>query len=545
MSLIRTVTTVGGWTLAYRLSSFIRDIAQSFILGAGLFADAFNLAFKFANVLRKLFAEGSFNASFLPIFLNVLKDKGHEEAEKIASQTLTWLVFVISFIMITCLIFFRQIIHCYAAGIDVSSEKFEHIVSIGKICSPYIAISFLVAMFGGILNAINRFAMPAAVQLILNLCVIIALFLGALWFPSAAYTMAWAAFLGGVIQVAILWANVHLCGFKVWFNISPMADEVKAFFKKLVSGAVGAGFWQLNVVIDFALLSFLPTGAVSYFYYTDHVNQFPIGILGIAFSTALLPPLTRAIHAKDDDAANKQMNLGLLFAFIFTLPSAVILIAMNEPLVGVIYGRGNFGPEQVTAAAPALAAFAFGLPAYMAAKVFTTTFFANKDTRTPLVGGVVSIVTNLFFVLLLMPYMKHTGIALATSLSTWCNVIYLLFSLKKLDTMHISSDTIKDCLKQFFVSAIMFLVIYLINIFYADPVHVSGGFDRNMVLLIAISTSISTFYISGKLLGIFAFLDEMKTMDEKEDKQEQADEQELIKDKKIEEKKEKEEEEII
>ncbi len=515
MNLIKTVATVGGWTLAYRISSFIRDIAQSAILGAGMFSDLFNLSFKFANILRKLFAEGAFNASFLPIFATTLKDKGKEEAEKVASQTLTLLVFLVSFLMIICLLYFRQVMGAYAPGIDQASEKFEHLLYIGRVCSTYIAASFLAAMFGGILNTLNKFAMPAGAQLCLNIGVIAGLFLGALWFPSAAYTMAWGTFLGGVIQVAVLWGNVSLCGFKIGFNFSPIMEEVKTFFKKLVSGAIGAGVWQLNVVIDFILLSFLPTGAVSYFYFTDHVNQLPIGILGIAFSTALLPPLTRAIHNKNHSAAESQMNLGLLFSFIFTLPAAVILMSLSEPVTGAIYGRGNFGPEQVTAAAPALAAFAFGLPSYMATKVFTTTFFASKNTEIPLNGGLISIVSNLLFIVILMPCMKHTGIALATTLSSWCNVIYLLFSLNKLKTIKVTSKTIFECLKQLVISVVMLGTILSLNTFYANQHYLNGGTDRNIALLIVIACGIVAFYISGKICNAFGFMKEIKSLDDK------------------------------
>lgn len=514
MNLIKTVTTVGGWTLAYRISSFIRDIAQSSFLGAGLFSDVFSLSFKFANILRKLFAEGAFNASFLPIFSTALRDKGRTEANKIGSQILTWLVLLVAFSTIVCLIFFRQIMNVYAAGIDPSTEKFEHLVNIGRICSPYIAASFLAAMFGGILNTVNRFAMPAAVQLVLNICVIIALFMGALYFPSTAYTMAWATFLAGLIQVLILWANVKRCGFHIGFDFSPVKNEVKAFFRKLVSGAVGAGVWQLNVIVDFMVLSFLPTGAVSYFYYTDHVNQFPIGILGIAFSTALLPPLTRAIHAENHKTANRQMNYGLLFALIFTLPAAVILVSLSQEVTGAIYGRGNFGPEQVAAAAPALAAFACGLPAYMAMKVFTTVFFANKDTATPLNGGIISIVTNLVFIGIFMPFMKHTGIALATTLSSWCNVVYLIRSIKKLKNLRISTKTIQECIKQVIASAAMLATIsWFGGTAYAREIYARGGIDRNMALLLVICSGVVVFWVIGKLLGMFKFIEELKTAD--------------------------------
>ncbi|MDR1982264.1 MAG: hypothetical protein LBQ08_00480, partial [Holosporaceae bacterium] len=300
MDLIKNVVTVGGWTLVYRISSFVRDIAQSYFLGAGMFSDVFSLSFKFANSLRKLFAEGAFNASFLPIFANSLKDNGPKEAQQVASQIFTWLTLLISCFSIVCLIFFREIMYVFGAGIREHKEEFEHLVSVGRICSPYVAASFLAAMFGGILNTFNRFAMPAAAQLTLNIFVIGALFAGPLFFPSTAYTMAWATSLAGVGQVIILWINVKLCKFNVVFNFSPLKNEVVTFFRKLISGAIGSGVLQLNILLDFILLSFLPTGAVSYFYYVDHIHQFPIGILGIAFSTALLPPLTRDIHEKNN-----------------------------------------------------------------------------------------------------------------------------------------------------------------------------------------------------------------------------------------------------
>ena len=391
----------------------------------------------------------------------------------------------------------------YCSGFIPGSEKSEHLIVIGRICSSYIGASFLVALFGGILNTFNRFAMPAAVQIVLNLSVIVALLIGPIWFPSVAYTMAWATFFAGFIQLAILWINVSCCGIKVWFDFSPVLDGVKAFFKKLVSGAIGAGVWQLNVIFDFAVLTLLPTGSASYFYYTDHINQFPIGILGIAFSTALLPPLTKAIHAKNKEGAQKQMNLGLLFAFIFTLPAAVILMLLSEPITGAIYGHGKFTAEHVTAAAPALTAFAFGLPSYMMTKVFSTTFFAHKDTRTPLVGGIISIVSNLLFILLLVPYFKHVGVALATSLSAWCNGLYLIFKLSSLNTVKIERSVIWECVKQLIVSFIMFLSIYAMNVY-----------AKEMTIVPMIAISIFVFFIVGKIFGIFKFLDDVKTLKE-------------------------------
>jgi putative peptidoglycan lipid II flippase len=402
--------------------------------------------------------------------------------------------------------------HGFAAGIDQSSEKFDHLIFIGRICSPYVAASFLVAMFGGILNTLNRFAMPAAVQLILNISVVAALFAGPLFFPSAAYTMAWATFLSGVIQVIILWINVKCCGFGVWFDFSAKKKEVKVFFKKLLAGVIGSGVLQLNILIDFAVLSYLPTGAVSYFYYIDHVNQFPIGILGIAFSTALLPPLTRAINAKNNVMAQKQMNLGLLFAFIFTLPAAVIMMTLSESIIGAIYGHGNFTAEHVAAASPALIAFAFGLPAYMAAKVFSTAFFANKDTIIPFRGGIISIGVNLLFIVLFMPFMKHTGIAWATTLASWGNWIYLVSRLRNRCKIGVDRYTLLECAKQLLASATMLCVILVLSD-YASAHYHGNTTERNIMLLVVSGIGILAFWASGKSMKIFSFMKEIKALD--------------------------------
>lgn len=511
MNIMKTVATVGGWTLGYRISSVIRDVTQAATLGAGPFADAFSVAFKLANILRKMFAEGAFNASFLPIFSSTLKSKGQEEASKVASQIFTCLVIIVTTITLFCIAYFNGIIKCYAPGFAEGSDRFNHAVALGRICFPFIATSFIAALFGGILNTVNRYAMPAAAQLLLNICVVIAMAVGALAFPSVAYTMAWGTFVAGILQVAVLWWNVYYLGFRVNFVSKLISPEVKQFFKKLVSGALGAGVWQVNIIVDFVVASLLPTGCIAYIYYTEHLNAFPSGILGIAFSTALLPPLTRAVHSGNYDDAKGQLNLGLLFALILTMPAVVILGTMHEPITAMIYGRGNFGPQQVAAASPALAAFAFGLPAYMITKVFTSAFFAHKNTRVPLIGGVISIVTNLLFIFALLPIMKHNGIALATSLSSWFNALYLLVALKKLGTINIVLKTWRQFFMQCIVSAVMLGSIIFMTPF-AMPYYTNGGLERNLAICTVIAISVLVFYIVGKIFGIFRFMKDLKTV---------------------------------
>ena len=513
MNIMKAVATVGGWTLVYRISSIIRDSMQMAALGAGPFADAFAVAFKLANILRKMFAEGAFNASFLPIFSSTLKSKGQEEASKLASQILTLLTILVTLATLFCMYKIDWIIGHYANGFEPGSEKMTHAIAFGRICFPFVAASFVAALLGGVLNTVNRFAMPAAAQLALNICVVGAIYIGSLNFPSVAYTMCWGTFLAGVIQVALLWVNVHKLGFRIGFTKCKWTEDVSAFFKKLISGALGAGVWQVNIVLDISFASLLPTGSITYIYATEHLNAFPLGILGLAFSTALLPPLTKAVKAGNMSDAKAQLNLGLLFALLLTMPAVVILCTMNTPIVDTFYGYGKFGKQQVLAAAPALAAFAAGLPAYMLTKVFSSAFFAHKNTKIPFWGGIISIVVNLIGIWLFLPIYKHNGIALATSLSAWANAFFLWICLRQLDSMSISWRTWGQFILQCGASGVMLAAVLFMNDFaISHHYYASGKFQSIMTLISTIGAGVLVFMIVGKVFGIFSFMKEFKSV---------------------------------
>lgn len=495
MSLVKNITTVGGWTLIHRASSIVRDKIQSHILGASIYADAFSAAFKLANILRKLFAEGSFNASFLPVFAATLNSKGKEEATKLASQVMTWLFFVLSFLLIISLIGFRSIMAIYLNGDVPGTPRFEEAVSLGRICFPYFVASFFAALFGGILNAINKYALPAAVHVLLNLFLIIALFIGALWFPSEAYTMAWATCFGGIIQSGIMYFNLRKHGINLRLDFSSTMPEVKRIFKKMFSGVMGAGVWQINITIGAMMASYLPAGCMSYLNYIDHLNQFPLAILGIAFSTALLPPLTKAIKNKEFAQANKQLNLGFLFALTYTLPASALLVSLHFGITNMIYGSGSFSLQNVMLASPALAAFAIGLPSYMATKIFSTSFFASQDTRTPFIGSLIAIGASTSLMFILMPILGHVGIALAVSIASWLNAIYLFIVMNAQKHQSISAETWLNCLKLLMSTMLIYLVLAYVKTPYT---------------IVNILIGIATFYITARLSGALKFLEELK-----------------------------------
>lgn len=531
MSIIKTITTVGGWTMLHRLTSLVRDALQASFLGASIFSDAFSVSFKLANILRKLFSEGSFNASFLPVFANSLKDHGKSRAEKIASQVMTFLAIALTLFLIASMFGFEKIIQGYAPGLKIGTEKYAHTVNIAMICFPYVVTSFFTALFSGVLNSINKFALPAAIHVLLNIFLICALAmepLGLIRFEKIAYAMAYATLFGGITQAIILYINVWKSGYVIKFttSIQNTLPEVKEIFKKMLSGVMGAGVLQINIFIGYMMISYLPTGSTTYVYFSDHLHQVPVGILGAAFSTALLPPLTKAIKEKRIQSVNNQLNFGLLYALLFSLPAAALMGIGSDWLTAATYGSGKFGFEQICNAAPTLAAFCCGLPPYMAMKVVSTTFFANKDTRTPMIASVISIISNLFFCFIFLPTFQHTAIAIATSFSSAVAAIYLICNLSKLNNLKISKKTYLGIVQLLLLTIVSFFALYALYMY--DPYWwnntdlifgqfgLPGTFHAKKKIILFIngigisSVCVFIFYGIGKVTGVFKFLQELK-----------------------------------
>jgi putative peptidoglycan lipid II flippase len=515
VQLIRTIVTVGGYTFLYRISCVLRDTVQAAILGAGPIADAFVVAFKLANVLRKLFAEGSFNAAFLPRFSAILNKQGQRAAEQLASQVFSWLLIVLALLLVLCFFSFPAIIRGYAPGFLPGSDRFLCAVELGRLCFPYIATSFLVALFGSVLNTLNRFALPAASQLLLNIFLIVAMLLGACGFATTAHTMAIATFLAGLAQMFLLWGDLsYRAGFSVRGTTHLRSTEALQVFKKILPGAVGAGIWQLNLMIGVAVASSLRTGAVSCFYYADHVNQFPLGVLGIGLGTALLPPLSKAIQKGDWIRAQYQLNLGVLLAVIMTLPVAIFFLALPEDITSLFYEHGKFGHEQVCATAPALATFAVGLPAYMLAKVFSTALFAQSNTRHPCFAGLLSVATCIGTIPLFVPYFQQAGIALAISCAAWVNALALYAFLRYARVLPVFPQTWKACIILIFAGGAMWAVLdggqWLFSSYFSCACH---GF---FCLCLLGGCGGLSFWLIGRWFGAFSSMHALMREAEKE-----------------------------
>ncbi len=421
MALIRSITTVGGFTLASRLAGFARDVLLAAVLGAGPAADVFFVAFKFPNLFRRLFAEGALAAAFVPIYSGLLVTAGREAARRFAEDALAVLL-VVLFVFVAALeLLMPYAMMGLAPGFLSDPEKFAFAVELARITFPYLLFISLVALMGAVLNAHGRFAAPAATPVILNIVMIAAILSWSQFARSPAVGLAWAVAAAGILQFVWLGLMLARDGHALGLRLPRLTPQVKKLLRLMLPIALGAGVYQINVVVDLVIGSLLPSGTISYLYYADRVAQLPLGVIGIAVATALLPLLSRQIRAGDEAGAMESQNRALEFALLLTVPAAFALIAVAGPVIAVLFGRGAFGADAQEATAWVLAAYALGLPAHVVVKVLATGYFAREDTKTPVKIGVLALVVNVVANLILMGPLAHVGIALATSISAWVN----------------------------------------------------------------------------------------------------------------------------
>ena len=421
MALLRSIATIGGLTSVSRVFGFVRDILIASALGAGPVADAFFVAFKFPNLFRRLFAEGAFTAAFVPIFAGVLETEGRDQARAFAEQALSVLALTALLLVTVMQIAMPLAMYGMAPGFASSPEKFDLAVLFSRITFPYLLFISMVSLMAGVLNSFGRFAAAAATPILLNLCLIFAVVVLAPLTATPGHALAWGVAAGGVAQFLWLLAACWRAGIRLRMPWPRLTPRVRLLMRRALPVAVGAGIYQINLLIDTIIASLLPSGSISYLFYADRVNQLPLGIVGVAVGTALLPLLSRQVRAGDGEAALHSQNRALEFAFLLTLPAAAALMVISGPVISVLFERGEFGAEEAKATAWALSAYATGLPAYVLAKTLTPGYYAREDTVTPVKIAALTTAINLILNLILMGPFQHVGIAIATSVSSWIN----------------------------------------------------------------------------------------------------------------------------
>ncbi len=433
MSLGRAIATVGGFTLLSRVVGFIRDIVLSAVLGSGAIADAFFVAFKLPNFFRRLFAEGAFSAAFVPMFARELQGEGRDAAVTFARQAHAVLLVVLVPFSIVLILGMPQVLAVIAPGLRADRGTFDMAVTFGRIAFPYLVFISLASLYGGVLNGIDRFAEVAVTPVLLNLALIGAVLGLTPFLPNSGFAAAIGVAIAGFLQWLWLLFSCSRDGVGMKLVRPRWTERVARLVKLATPVAIGGGAQQVSVVLDVVWASLMPVGTISALYYADRISQLPLGVVGIAVGTALLPLLSRQLRAGQDEAAMANQNRAIEFGLLFSLPSMVALWLLADPIIRVLFERGKFGPDDTLRTASALAAYAIGLPAFVLLKALTPGFFAREDTRTPLYVGVASIVFNaaLNTAFLFYTSLDQVGIALATTLSAWLNTLWLAVILRR------------------------------------------------------------------------------------------------------------------
>lgn len=426
MALLRSVATVGSYTLLSRVFGFIRDVLTAAILGAGPVADAFFVAQRLPNLFRSLFAEGAFNAAFVPLASGALAEGGKPALRSFAEEAFSVLFAVLLLFVLLGEILMPWLMRVIAPGFEAEPSKFDLVVTLTRITFPYLLFISLTALQGGLLNTLDRFAAPAATPVLLNLFLIAGLLLMAQLHWQSGEVLAWALSLAGIAQFLWLLASCARAGVPLRLRVPRLTPAVRQTLKIMGPGVVGAGVTQFNLLISTALASLLPGGSVSYLYYADRLNQLPLGVVGIAVATAILPPLSRQVRTGDEAGAAATQNRAIELALLLTLPAAAALVILAQPILAVLFQRGAFGPAETEATAAALAAYAAGLPAFVLVKVLAPGFFARHDTATPVKVAAAAVAANLLLTIGLMQFLAHVGVAIALSVAGWMQALVLL-----------------------------------------------------------------------------------------------------------------------
>ncbi len=434
MKLYRSFATVGGLTMVSRVLGFVRDILFAWAFGSGWVADAFNVAFRFPNLFRRLFGEGAFNSAFIPLFAKKLEGEGREAAKQFAEEAMAGLVFVLVLVSVVAIVFMPWLMYLLAPGFSANPEKFDLAVLLTRIAFPYLACMSLVALMSGVLNSFGRFVESSGVSIVLNLTLTVAIFIGfALGFhndPQGGIVQALGVLVAGLLQLALLMDGLRRAGFRLGLRRPKMTEGVRRLVSLGVPGIISGGVTQINIMIGTMIASLQP-GAVSQLYYADRLYELPLAIVGIAIGVVLLPEVSRHLRAGNETAVMDSQNRSLELAMVLTVPAAVALAVVPVEIIRVLFQRGAFTVTDTEATAAALAIFAWGLPSFVLIKVFSPAYFAREDTKTPMRYATLSLFVNtagsigLFFLFRWLGLLPQLGIALASVLGGWLNAMLL------------------------------------------------------------------------------------------------------------------------
>ena len=461
MNLLKTGGTIGGLTMVSRVLGFAREMIFSRVLGAGMAADAFALAFLIPNLFRRLFGEGAFSQGFVPLFSQRLHGEGGiEEARRFAEEVLA--VFLPALIVITFVfeVAMPAFILLIASGWSGDQEKFDLATHLSQITFPYLIFISLVSLFSGVLNSLTRFAAAAFAPALLNIALIIALLAVPTGGPATARAMAIAVLVGGVFQLALCWAATRRAGISLRWKAPKMTPRVKELLILILPATLGGGLYYISQLFYAYFATSLPEGSLVYLGFADRLNQLPLAIIGSALGTAILPAISRHVGSGDRDGAARIQSQATELAMLLTLPAAVALAVTAGPIVAALFQGGKFSADDARTTALVLSIIVSGLPAYVMIKVLTPGFYARKDMKTPVVIALISLTIGIVLNFALIDVIGITALATTTALTAWINALVLYVILVRRGHFRFEPWLASRLIRQLIAAAAMAAALY-------------------------------------------------------------------------------------
>ncbi|CCE05575.1 putative virulence factor MviN-like protein [Bradyrhizobium sp. STM 3843] len=494
------IFTVGGYTLLSRLTGFARDIMLAAILGAGPVADAFFVAFRLPNHFRAIFAEGAFNAAFVPAYAHVHGEKGEASASLFADRIFTLLFASQVVLLIVAWLFMPQAMTILAPGFTEDPAQRELAIELTRITFPYLLLITLVTLYGGMLNVMQRFASAAAASIFLNLAMMATLALVA-FFPTAGHAAAWGVLISGFLQYFLLAGDLARHGGLPRFAPLKLDEDIRAFFRALGPATLGSMGTQVAMFADTIIATFLPAGALSALYYADRLNQLPIGVIGIAIGTVLLPEMSRRLTANDHEGAMESQRRAFDFTLLFSVPFVAAFLAVPDVITRAMFARGAFTRGDAAAAGATLAAYAVGLIPFVLIRSAVSTFYARKDTATPVKASLTGLAVNMLLKVLLMGSLAQVGLALATAVGAWINLLLVLGFAVRQGYLDLDRRLTGSLIKFGVTGCILAAVLWLTARLAAAQFAGLGGFRDEAVLAVLIV--VGGVIYAAAVLGLF------------------------------------------
>ena len=504
MKLYRGFAAVASITLLSRVLGFVRDVLIAAVLGTSSVADAFFVAFRVPNMFRRLFAEGAFDAAFIPLFAKRLHAEGPPAAQAFAGQALAGLTLVLVVFTVLAEIAMPWPMLLLAPGFASDAAKFDLAVMLARIALPYLVFMSLVALYSGVLNAFGRFAIAALAPTLLNVVLIIVL-LALVAFRSgqttAGIALAWAIAASGVLQVIVVALAAARIGMRVPIERPHLTPDMRRLMTLSAPGVIAGGMAQLTMVIS-TIIATLQDRVVSWLYYADRIFQLPLGVIGVAIGVVLLPDLSHKLRSGDHDAVLASENRALEFALLLTMPAAIALFIASGPIMCVLFERGAFTAADTQATAAMLSALALGLPAFVMIKVLHPSYFAREDTKTPMIYAGVAMASTVILSFVLFLAVGATGIAIASMLSGWINVGLLIATLKRRDVVK-PDQTFRRrfagiCAASAVMGVVVFALVKLLDPWFAPT---SGLPAQGAALITLVGVGLLVYLVTAELLG--------------------------------------------